>query len=64
MRIEQISYDINWKNFKAGTSFFIPCLDCDSAKEEILRVTKRLKLEIVCKKCTQEGIKGLRVWKV
>lgn len=64
MRIEQISYDINWKNFKAGTSFFIPCLDCDSAKEEILRVTKRLKLEVICKKCIEEGIKGLRVWKV
>lgn len=64
MRIEQVSYDINWKNFKAGTSFFIPCLDCDSAKEEILRVTKRLKLEVICKKSIEEGIKGLRVWKV
>jgi hypothetical protein len=63
MLIEQISYNINWRNFKAGTSFFVPCLNCTQAKEEVLRVTKRLKIEVLIKISIEDGVKGLRVWK-
>jgi hypothetical protein len=64
MLIEKISYKINWKNFKQGYSFFIPCLDTQVAEDEILRVTKRLKVEIFLKISVEEGIKGLRVWRI
>tara|TARA_R110000868_G_scaffold170286_1_gene405523 strand:- start:123 stop:317 length:195 start_codon:yes stop_codon:yes gene_type:complete len=64
MLIERISYNINWRNFKAGYSFFIPCLDPPSAKKVILRVTKRLKIKIITKLVIEEGVKGLRVWRI
>lgn len=64
MLIEKISYNINWKKFKAGTSFFIPCLDDTKAKEEITKVTDRLNINIFMKICVESGIKGLRVWKL
>jgi len=64
MLIENQSYKINWRNFKQGYSFFIPCLDTTEAKKEILRVTKRLKIEVFIKISIEEGIKGLRVWKI
>jgi hypothetical protein len=64
MLIEKISYDINWKKFKRGTSFFIPCLNCTLAKEEILKVTKRLKIDVLCKISIEDSIKGLRVWRI
>jgi len=64
MLIEQISYNINWKTFKTGTSFFIPCLNCTKAREELDIVAKRLNLDILTKICVEDGIKGLRVWKL
>jgi hypothetical protein len=64
MLIERISYNINWRNFKVGYSFFIPCLDPPSAKKVILRVTKRLKVKIITKLVIEEGVKGLRVWRI
>jgi tRNA A37 threonylcarbamoyladenosine dehydratase len=62
MLVEKVSYDINWKAFKRGYSFFIPCLDPVRAKQEILRTTKRFKIPVVMKVIIIEGIRGLRVW--
>ena len=64
MLIEKISYDIDWRNFKKGTSFFVPCIDCDVAKKEVLNVTKRLKVDVVMKICIENGIRGLRIWRM
>jgi hypothetical protein len=64
MLIEQVSYEIDWRNFKPGTSFFVPCLNCSEAKKEVLMVTKRLKVEVLTKICIENGIRGLRIWKL
>jgi hypothetical protein len=64
MLVEKISYNVNWRNFKVGYSIFIPCLDPDAAKKDILRVTKRLKIKIITKLVIEEGVKGLRVWRI
>ena len=64
MLIEQNSYSINWKNFKPGYSFFVPCLDTSVAKKEVIRVAKRLKMEVLIKIVIEEGVKGLRVWRI
>ena len=64
MLIEKISYKINWHKFDRGYSFFIPCLDQAEAEKEILRVTKRLKIETFIKQVIEEEIKGLRVWRI
>ena len=49
MRIETLSYQINWRNFKKGYSFFVPCINVVAAREEISRVTCRLKIEVITK---------------
>jgi|TARA_R110002074_G_scaffold280444_2_gene451911 hypothetical protein len=64
MRVEKISYDINWRAFKRGSSFFIPCLQCRKAKKTILTTTNRLKYKVVTKVVIEEGVRGLRVWRV
>lgn len=64
MLVERVSYNINWRNFRQGTSFFIPCLDCTAAKQEILRVTKRLRIEVMIKISIEDSIRGLRVWRL
>ena len=64
MRIEGVSYNINWRSLRAGYSFFIPCVDCAKAKQEIRVVTKRLKLEVLIKVSIEDSIKGLRIWRI
>jgi hypothetical protein len=64
MKIETVSYRIEWKKFRKGYSFFVPCIDEKAAREELNRVAKRLKMDIVTKVVLLDGIKGLRVWRV
>jgi hypothetical protein len=64
MKIETVSYQIEWKKFRKGYSFFVPCINEKAAREELNRVAKRLKMDIVTKVILLDGIKGLRVWRV
>jgi hypothetical protein len=64
MLIENINYEIEWREFKRGTSFFIPCLDPKSARKIIVAETERLKYDTVTKILIEEGIKGLRTWRI
>jgi hypothetical protein len=64
MQVEKVAYEINWKNFKAGASFFIPCLNAPKSKREILKVTRRLRYKVIAKIVIEDGIQGVRVWRV
>jgi hypothetical protein len=64
MRIEGITYQINWKAFRKNTSFFIPCLDPKAAKEKIMRITRRLRYVVLIREVIEEDVKGVRVWKL
>jgi hypothetical protein len=64
MLVEKVSYQINWKKFKRGFSFFIPCLNPIEAKKEILCTTNRLKYKVLFKVVIKEGVRGLRTWRL
>jgi len=65
MLVEKVKYDVNWRNFKRGTSIFIPCLDPHKArKNEIMPFFKRTKMRVVTKVVIEEGVKGLRIWRL
>jgi hypothetical protein len=64
MLVEKVSYQINWKKFKRGFSFFIPCLNPIEAKKEILCTTNRLKYKVLFKVVIKEGVRGLRIWRL
>ena len=63
MKIETVSYRIDWKKFRVGHSFFVPCIDHKEARKTLSAVTRRLKIAVVTKVTIEDGIKGLRVWK-
>jgi hypothetical protein len=63
MKIETVTYRINWEKFRPGYSFFVPCIDTKIAKQTILTVTRRLQMEIIMRVVVEDGIKGLRVWR-
>lgn len=64
MKVETVSYLINWQRFKPGTSFFVPCIDVEAARRSVAEVTRRLRIKTVDKVTIQDGVKGLRVWRV
>ena len=64
MKVHGISFEIDWSKFKPGRTFFIPCLDLDAAKKEIEAVTKRLHYSVEMKGVVENGVKGLRVWRI
>jgi len=64
MRIAGLAYQINWKAFKRGTSFFIPCLDTAEATEEVMSITTRLRYDVVVRDVIEEGVRGVRTWRV
>jgi len=63
MRINDLDYQINWRKFKKGTSFFVPCLKLEESKTTVLAVTKRLGFKVAIKAVIEDGIKGLRIWR-
>lgn len=64
MLIEGVTYEINWRRFKKGTSVFFPCLDPDRAKAQLMVVTERLRVKVLIKVVIEEQIRGLRVWRM
>jgi|TARA_R110000796_G_scaffold126727_1_gene241657 hypothetical protein len=64
MEVEKVRYGINWKNFKVGYSFFIPCLDTKESWKHIAAVLKRLKYKTVHKVVIEDGVQGIRVWRM
>lgn len=64
MEVEKVSYQIEWGSFKPGTSFFIPCLNAADAKSKIARTLTRLKYKFVLKVVIEDGVRGVRVWRI
>lgn len=64
MRVNQLSYDVDWTKFKVGWSFFIPCLRTEEGKQEVLKVTNRFGYKVAIKVVIKDGIRGLRIWRV
>ena len=64
MLINNLSYDVDWRRFKVGASFFVPCLRIEEGREQVKKVTRRLGFRVLVKPVIEEGIKGLRVWRV
>ncbi len=64
MRVHGLSFEIDWSKFKPGRTFFIPCLDLETAKKEVVAVTKRLKYSVEMRGVIENGVKGLRVWRI
>ena len=64
MQIEGVTSDINWRAFRKGTSMFFPCLDPRRAKAQLMVVMDRLRVEVLVKPTVENGVRGLRVWRM
>tara|TARA_R110000803_G_scaffold48541_4_gene100922 strand:+ start:6682 stop:6876 length:195 start_codon:yes stop_codon:yes gene_type:complete len=58
------NYQIDWPAFKPGTSIFIPAVDTKSALVAIKKESERLEFEYAHKIVVEDGVKGVRVWRL
>lgn len=59
-----VDYQIKWPEFKPGTSMFIPAINTKAAIEAITKESKRLEFEFVHKIVVEDGVQGIRVWRL
>lgn len=59
-----VDYQIKWPEFTPGTSIFIPAVDTKAAIAAIKRESSRLEFEFVHKIVVEDGIIGIRVWRL
>lgn len=64
MTVEKVKYQVNWKTFKKGWSFFIPCLDAPRCRPIIVKEVRRLKYKVLTKVVITDGVRGIRVWRI
>lgn len=64
MKIDGLDYTLDWENFTVGSSFFIPCVGISKAKELIERKMRRLGYAVMIKIVVEDGVQGLRVWRI
>jgi hypothetical protein len=59
-----VDYQIKWPEFKPGTSIFIPAVNTDAAIAAITKESERLEFEFAHKVVVEDGIMGIRVWRL
>lgn len=64
MQIEGVEYEVEWGAFRKGTSLFFPCLDPVRARAQLMVVINRLRLKVLIKTTIEDGIRGLRIWRI
>ena len=64
MKIFSLPILVEWDKFQPGSSFFIPCIDRKEVERWVLSEARRLKVEVLCKQVVENGVYGLRVWRV
>jgi|TARA_R110000803_G_scaffold165455_3_gene228989 hypothetical protein len=57
-------YQIDWPNFKPGTSIFIPAVDITSAVAAIKKESERLEFKYAHKVVLENNVQGIRVWRL
>lgn len=64
MVIDGIRYDLNWPEFTVGSSFFVPCIHDEEGRARIEAKMRRLGYRVIIKVVIEDGIRGLRVWRI
>ena len=59
-----VDYQIDWPAFVPGSSIFIPAIDTESAIKAIQKESERLEFQFVHKIVIEDGVKGIRVWRL
>ncbi len=54
---------IRWKSMHVGASLFIPCINTQKAKEQVVKLFRRKKWQVTSKIAIENGKLGIRIWR-
>lgn len=64
MIIHGIEFEIKWSEFKPYSSFFIPCLDWESARTVVFNECEERGIPVVIRFSVEDNVRGIRVWRI
>lgn len=64
MIIHGIEFEVKWSEFKPYSSFFIPCLDWEAAREVVFHECEERGIPVVIRFSVEDNIRGIRVWRI
>lgn len=64
MVIHTLDFVVKWRKFTFGASFFIPCLDVETATRVVRAECKKRKYIIKILLAVEDSVRGIRVWRV
>jgi hypothetical protein len=64
LEIEGVQINIEWGKFITGSSFFVPCLDNRAVVTHIVMVAKSFDMKVQCRARIENGMWGVRAWRV
>ena len=64
MKIQGVTYKINWSSFNVGWSFFLPCTNIKDAELIVKKEAKTRKYKVICKSVIENKVRGLRFWRL
>ena len=53
-----------WRDMKIGDSFFMPGKTIIKASREAWAAHHRINMKFACRTVTENGVKGVRIWRV
>jgi hypothetical protein len=59
-----VDYQVKWAEFTPGASLFIPAIDTESAIKALKKESERLEFEFVHKVVVEDGVLGVRIWRL
>jgi len=54
---------VDWDQFSVGSSFFVPCIDTENCKEQVLQIAKEKKFTVEVRRRIEDGKWGVRFWR-
>ena len=63
-KIHNLPVVVLWSEFHPGASFFIPCINRKQMQKFVQSEAARLRFTVMCKQVVENGMYGLRVWRI
>lgn len=54
---------VDWDQFFVGSSFFVPCIDTENCKEQVLKIAREKKFTVELRRRIEDGKWGVRFWR-
>jgi len=63
VKLQGVTYDIDWGRWEPGASIFVPCIDAPSLREKVYREAGHRGIRLVSRVAVENQHFGVRFWR-